>query len=57
MNMQSIISLALRGIAVAMGVAVIVLGFLGGTTVEALLTLLGIGLFSLALWSFQRTEN
>lgn len=57
MSLQSIISLALRGIAVAMGVAVIVLGFLGGATVEALLSLLGIGLFSLALWSFQRTEN
>ena len=57
MSFQSIISLALRGIAVAMGVAVIVLGFLGGTTVESLLTLLGIGLFSLALWSFQRTDN
>jgi hypothetical protein len=57
MSIQSIINLALRGIAVAMGVAVIVLGFLGGTTVESLLTLLGIGLFSLSLWSFQRIEN
>jgi hypothetical protein len=57
MSIQSIINLALRGIAVAMGVAVIVLGFFGGTTVESLLTLLGIGLFSLSLWSFQRIEN
>ena len=57
MNFQSIINLALRGIAMAMGIAVVVLGFLGGTTVESLLTLLGIGLFSLALWSLQRTEN
>ena len=57
MNIQSIINLTLRGIAMAMGVAVIVLGFLGSATVESLLTLLGIGLFSLALWSFQRTDN
>jgi hypothetical protein len=56
-NIQSIINLTLRGIAMAMGVAVIVLGFLGSATVESLLTLLGIGLFSLALWSFQRTDN
>lgn len=57
MSIQSIINLALRGIAVAMGVAVIVLGILDATTVDALLTLLGIGLFSLGLWSLQQTEN
>ena len=56
MNSQSIINLILRGIALAMGVAAVVLGILGTATVDSLLTLLGIGLFSLALWSFQRTE-
>ena len=57
MNIQSMINLILRGIAVAMGVAAIVLGILGTSTVESLLTLLGIGLFSLGLWSFQKTDN
>jgi hypothetical protein len=57
MNIQSIINLILRGIAVAMGVAAVVLGILGTASVESLLTLLGIGLFSLALWSFQKTDN
>lgn len=57
MNIQSIINLILRGIAVAMGVAAVVLGILGTSTVESLLTLLGIGLFSLGLWSFQKTDN
>ena len=57
MNSQSIINLTLRGIALAMGVAAVVLGILGTATVDSLLTLLGIGLFSLALWSFQRTAT
>jgi hypothetical protein len=57
MNIQSIINLALRGIAMAMGIAVIVLGILGAATLDSLLTLLGIGLFSLALWSLQKTDN
>ena len=57
MNIQSIINLALRGIAIAMGIAVIVLGILGAATLDSLLTLLGIGLFSLALWSLQKTDS
>ena len=57
MNTQSIINLILRGVALAMGVAAIVLGYLGSTSVESLVTLLGIGLFSLGLWSFQRGES
>ncbi len=57
MDSQSIISLALRGIAMAMGVAAVVLGILGTATVESLLTILGIGLFSLSLWSFQRSAS
>ena len=57
MNSQSIISLILKGIALAMGVAAVVLSILGSATVESLITLLGIGLFSLALWSFQRSES
>ena len=57
MNTQSIINLILRGVALAMGVAAIVLAYLGSTSVESLVTLLGIGLFSLGLWSFQRGES
>ena len=57
MDIQSIISLILRAVALAMGVAAVVMGILGSATAESLLTLLGIGLFSLALWSFQRSES
>jgi hypothetical protein len=57
MNSQSIISLILRGIAIAMGVAAVVLGILGSTTVESLVTLLGIGLFALAIWSLQQDRS
>ena len=57
MSSQSIIGLILRGLAMAMGVAAVVLSILRSATVESLITLLGIGLFSLALWSFQRSES
>ena len=57
MNSKSIISLILRGVAIAMGVAVVVLGIIGGATVESLVTLLGIGLFALAIWSLQQAGS
>ncbi len=57
MSIQALISLILRGIAVAMGVAAVVLGILGSTTVESLVALLGIGLFSLSLWALQQKES
>ena len=57
MSSQSIIGLILRGLAMAMGVVAVVLSILRSATVESLITLLGIGLFSLALWPFQRSES
>lgn len=53
MNGKTLVSWILKGVAVAMGVATIVLGILGGSTNEALITMLGIGLFALSLWSLQ----
>jgi hypothetical protein len=53
MNAKSLVNLILKGVATAMGVAVVVLSILGSATVETLVTLLGIGLFALSIWSFQ----
>ena len=46
---ENVLPVALKGIAVAMAVAVIVLGILGTATVPALVTLLAVGLGALAL--------
>ncbi len=48
-NVSHIISLALRGIAMAMGAAAVVLGILKAATPETTVILLGIGLFALGL--------
>jgi len=49
-------SLILKGVALAMGVAVVVLSVLGSSSAETLTTLLGIGLFCVALWALQKGE-
>jgi hypothetical protein len=54
MNAKSLVSLILKGVATAMGVAVVVLSILGSAAVGTLVTLLGIGLFSLSIWSLQK---
>jgi hypothetical protein len=54
MKTQSTIGLVLRAVALAMGVAVVVLAILGSASLETLATLLGLGLLAIALWSFQR---
>lgn len=51
---KNIISIALKGIAVAMGVAVIVLNILGTLTADNGLNLLGIGLTALAIAALQK---
>ena len=56
-NIGGIVTLALRAIALAMAVAVIVLGALGTATVTTQVTLLGIGLFGLALAALQQGER
>jgi len=55
MSGKTLVNWIFKGIALAMGVATIVLGILGSSTNEALITLLGIGLFALSLWALQTT--
>jgi hypothetical protein len=50
---QPLSHLILKGLALAMGVAVVVLGILGTSTPGSLNTLTGIGLASLAAWALQ----
>jgi hypothetical protein len=54
MNNQPFVSLVLKAIAMAMGVAVVVLSILGTASPDTLITLLGVGLFCLAIWAFQK---
>lgn len=51
---RSIINLILQGVALAMGVAAVVLSVLGTTDDSSLITLLGIGLFAIALDALNR---
>lgn len=53
-NVSALISLILRAVAMAMAVAAIILGTLGAVEPESLITLLGIGLFTLALDALDR---
>ena len=55
-NVGKIVTLVLRAIALAMSVAVIVLSALKAATTETLVTLLGIGLFGLAIASLGTQE-
>ena len=55
-NVQSIINLVLKALAVGMSIVSIVLGFLGEADVNTHITLLGIGLAALAIASFQNEE-
>jgi hypothetical protein len=45
---NSVVKTAFKGIAAAMGIAVVVLSVLGAATPTTLITLLGIGLFAVA---------
>jgi hypothetical protein len=56
MRTQSLSSLIFKGLALAMGVAAVVLSILGTAAPETLVTLLGIGLFSLAIWALQKGD-
>jgi hypothetical protein len=51
---KNIVSTALKGIAVAMGVAVIVLNILGTLDASNAINLLGIGLTALAIAALQK---
>jgi len=50
---KRISSIALKGIALAMGAAVIVLSTLGSLSIESAIAMLGLGLSALALESLQ----
>ena len=52
-----IISIILRGIALAMGVAVITMSWLDKENADTAILMLGIGLMCLAIDSMQRREN
>jgi hypothetical protein len=56
-NIQSIISLILRAVALAMGVVVVVLSILGEVSVESSITMLGIGLLTLAIDSLSKSRE
>lgn len=56
MTNQPFMSLVLKGIALAMGAAAAVIGILGTGSAETLVTLLGIGLFCLAIWALQKGQ-
>ena len=56
-SVQPIINLVLKAVALAMSVAVIVLGMLGQVSVESSISLLGIGLFALAIVSFSNSRK
>jgi hypothetical protein len=51
---SQITNIALKGIAVAMGVAVVVLNLLHAASIETQALLLGIGLFGLAVTNLQK---
>lgn len=51
---KNMLSTILNGLAIAMGVAVVVLNILGMLTTSSAFTLLGIGLFALGAAGLQR---
>ena len=53
MKNQSTFSLVLKALALAMSVAVIVLGILGTATPQNLVSLLAVGLLALSVLAFQ----
>ena len=53
-NVSATISLILRAVAMAMAVAAIVMSILGTVGMETIVTLLSIGLFTLALDALDR---
>ncbi len=56
MGNQPLMSLILKGIALAMGVAAAVISILGTGSPNTLITRLGIGLFCLAIWALQKGQ-
>lgn len=57
MQNQPLMQLILKAVALAMGVAAVVLSILNTAPVQTLVTLLGIGLFCLALAAMQNSNK
>jgi hypothetical protein len=53
-SVGNMVNLVCKAVALAMGVAVVVLGALKGATVDTQVTLLGFGLFALALAALSK---
>ena len=56
MKRSPLVNLVLRAVALAMGVAVVVLSVLNTATVQTMVNLLGIGLFALALAALDESK-
>jgi hypothetical protein len=56
MSSQPLMSLVLKGIALAMGAAAAVISILGTGSPNTLITLLAIGLLCLAIWALKKGE-
>jgi hypothetical protein len=56
-KVDEVVTLVFKAVALAMAVAVIVLGALGAATVATQVTLLGMGLFGVALAALQQGER
>ena len=56
-KIDEIIDVAFKGVALAMGIAVIVLSIMKQIEMESAITMLGIGLTSLAITSFPKKEE
>ena len=57
MSIGNLITLVFKGIALAMGVAVVVTGVLGSVEMQSQITMLGIGLFSIAIVNLDQGEQ
>lgn len=56
-DIDEIVDVAFKGVALAMGIAVVVLSIMKQIEMDSAITMLGIGLTSLAISSFPKKEN
>ena len=55
-RMPEIVNIALKGVALAMGVAVVVLSFIGDMGTDKAVSMLGIGLACLSIAQFSKKD-
>ncbi len=56
-SFTAMMNLVFKGLALAMGVAVVILSILGNPAPSGLITMLGIGLCALGLWALQSGDK